>query len=219
MMMAAMAMPSDAGEDLYLYMHKIIQEEFPKALRQAFNTLWDKKYAPQYGPLDGSCHWLSQFAILDNNFRECYASLFASQFGLDSLSSKSFEELDFNELCCIMINVRFLRVKSYAQETSNSWPGSSELRNREISKIDKRSFVAAVYQLMELNKQHVDCEGRMSSQLLMLQLAHAREVFTSLGVTLNDSKNAIAFSAAGLQGLISGKHMYYSALAPVILDA
>lgn len=215
MMMAAMAMPSDAGEDLYLYMHKIIQEEFPKALRQAFNTLWDKKYAPEYGPLDGSCHWLSQFDILDNNFKRFYTS----PVNLDSVSSKSFEELDFNELCGIMINLRFLQEESYAQETSNSWPRSSELKNREISKIDKRSFVAAVYQLIELNKQHVDCEGYMNSKLLRLQLAHARDVFTSLGMTLNDSKNTIAFSAAGLQGLISGKHMYYSALVPVILDA
>ena len=41
--MAAMAMPRDAGDDLWLYMRKIIEEEFPKALRQAFNTLWDKK--------------------------------------------------------------------------------------------------------------------------------------------------------------------------------
>ena len=214
-----MAMPRDAGDDLWLYMRQIIDEEFPKALRQAFNTLWDKKYARRYGPLDGSYHWFRQFNILENNFNKFDPSLFASKFALGSVSSKSFKELDFNELCCIMTNLSFLKVESSAQETSNSWPRSFESRNQEISKIDERSFVDAVYQLMQLNEHHVHCEGRMSSQLLKLELAHAREVFLSLGVTLNDSKNAIAFSAAGLQGLISGKHMYYSALAPVILHA
>ena len=213
-----MAMPSDAGDDLWLYMHKIIEEEFPKALRQAFNTLWDKKYAPQYGPLDSSLHWSRQFRALENNF---YSFLTGSQFSLDSVSSKSFEELDFDELCCILTNLRFLKVQGYVPEQSSLglWSSLFKSTNPEISNIDEGSFLTAVYQLMELNQQHVDCEGRMNSQLLKRQLARARGVFTALGVTLNDSKNAIAFSAAGLQDLILGKYMYYSALAPVILNA
>ena len=213
-----MAMPRDAGDDLWLYMHKIIEEEFPKALRQAFNTLWDKKYAPQYGPLDSSHHWSRQFGALENNF---YPLLFlsGSQFAIDSVSSKSFEELDFDELCCILTNLRFLKVQGYVQEKISLLSSLFESKNPEISNIDEGSFLTAVYQLMALNQQHVNCEGLMNSQLLKRQLAQARGVFTALGVTLNDSKNAIAFSAAGLQDLILGKYMYYSALAPVILNA
>lgn len=220
--MAAMAIPRDAGDDLYLYMRKIIEEEFPKALRQAFNTLWDKKYAPQYGPLDGCYHWFRLFDALENNFRRRFCPLmfsFACQFALDSVSSKSFEELDFDELCRIMTNLRFLTVENYVQENSNPGPSLFESTNPVTSNIDERSFITAVYQLMELNEQLVNCEGRMDSQLLKRQLAQARGVFTALGVTLNDSKNAIAFSAAGLQDLISGKYMHYSTFAPVILNS
>ena len=213
-----MAMPRDAGDDLWLYMRKIIEEEFPKALRQAFNTLWDKKYAPQYGPLDGSYHWSRQFDALENNFNPLTFPI-GSQFALDSDSSKSFEELDFDELCRILTNLRFLKVQGYLPGNSNLWSNLFESTNPEISNIDEGSFLTAVYQLMELNQQHLNCEGRMNSQLLKRQLAQARGVFTALGVTLNDSKNAIAFSAAGLQDLILGKYMYYSALAPVILNA
>lgn len=213
-----MAMPRDAGDDLHIYMRQIIDKEFPKALRQAFNTLWDKKYAREYGPLDGSYHWSRQFDALENNF---YPLMFStgSQFALDPVSSKSFEELDFDELCRILTNLRFLEVQGCVPENSNLWSSLFESTNPEISNIDEGSFLTAVYQLMELNQQHVNCEGRMNSQLLKRQLAQARRVFTALGVTLNDSKNAIAFSAAGLQDLILGKYMYYSALAPVILNA
>ena len=213
-----MAMPRDAGDDLWLYMRKIIEEEFPKALRQAFNTLWDKKYASQYGPLDGSYHWSRQFGALENNFYPLTLRT-GSQFALDSVSSKSFEELDFDELCRILTNLRFLKVQGYAPVNIILWSSLFESTNPEMSNIDEGSFLSAVYQLMELNQQHVNCEGRMNSQLLKVQLAQARGIFTALGVTLNDSKNAIAFSAAGLQDLILGKYMYYSALAPVILNA
>ena len=213
-----MAMPRDAGDDLWLYMRKIIEEEFPKALRQAFYTLWDKKYAPKHGPLDGSYHWSRQFDALENNFCPLMFPT-GNQFTLDSFSSKSFEELDFEELCRILTNLRFLKVPGYVPKSSNLWLPLFESTKPGISNIDEESFLIAVYKLMELNQQHVNCEGRMNSQLLKRQLAQARGVFTTLGVTLNDSKNAIAFSAAGLQDLILGKYMYYSALALVILNA
>ena len=43
--MASITIPSFGGDDLYLYMREIVQEEFPKALRQACKPLWDEKHA------------------------------------------------------------------------------------------------------------------------------------------------------------------------------
>ena len=66
-------------------------------------------------------------------------------------------------------------------------------------------------------EEHVNSKGIMTPLLLTRQLERARTAFTAFGVTLNDSRNAIDFSAAGLQDLTSGKYMYYSTPALVIL--
>ena len=97
----------------------------------------------------------------------------------------------------------------------NPWDFSS--RNPEIPDVDERLFSTAIDQLRAIKEEHVNSKGIMTPLLLKRQLEQARRVFTAFGVTLNDSRNAIDFSAAGLQDLTSGKYMYYSTPALVIL--
>ena len=124
--MAAITMPSFGGDDLYLYMREIVEEEFPKALRQA---------------------------------------------------GKPWHVLSGNR------------------------------------KADERLVASAIDKLRGLKEQYVNIEGSTSPQLLRQQLAQARGAFMALGVTLNDSRNAIDFSAAGLQELIPSKYLYYAVLS------
>ena len=185
-------MPSFSDDDLYLYMREIVENEFPKALRQACKPLWDEKHALGNGH---SCHCDS-----------CRLHI--------SLVSKPLEKLDFYELCRIMTNSRFPRfasryhpyhfVPSYVPSLPNG---------------DESSVASAIDKLRHLKEQYVDINGYTSPQLLRQQLAQARGAFMTLGVTLNDSRNGISFSAAGLQDLIPSKYMYYSALSLVILRA
>ena len=206
--MAAMTMPSVHGDDLYLYMRQIIEEEFLKALRQAFKTLWDQKYALTYGPLDGSC-WCRLFQTRDNTFSLPSLLCVSSDLQPPSnrVSVKSFEDLDFDELCHVITNLKCLGLSNYVQPKTF---GRRKSRNPKLSKKDERLFATAIDQLRVVKAQHVDMEGRMNPQLLKRQLACAKTAFAALGVTLNDSRNAIDFSAAGLQNLIVGKYMYYS---------
>ena len=90
-------------------------------------------------------------------------------------------------------------------------------RNPEIPDVDERLFATAIDQLRAIKAEHVNGKGIMNPQLLKRQLAQAKGVFAAFNVTLNDSKNTFDFSAAGLQNLMSGKYVYYSALALVIL--
>lgn len=191
--MASITIPSFGGDDLYLYMREIVQEEFPKALRQACKPLWDEKHALRNGPWHHS------------------SPLYTS------LVSKPLEKLDFYELCRIMTNSRFPRFASrYHPYHVQSYV---LLRDLALPNGDELSVASAIDKLRDLKEQYVDINGYTSPQLLRQQLAEARGAFMTLGVTLNDSRNGISFSAAGLQDLIPSKYMYYSALSLVILRA
>ena len=204
--MAAITMPSFGDDDLYLYMREIVENEFPKALRQACKPLWDEKHALGNGH---SCHCDS-----------CRLHI--------SLVSKPLEKLDFYELCRIMTNSRFPGLANYTKQNAmlgrsryhpyhNSWHVFS--RDPGLPNVDERSLASAIDKLRDLKVQYVNIKGYTSPQLLRQQLAQARGAFMTLGITLNDSRNAISFSAAGLQDLIPSKYMYYSALSLVILHA
>lgn len=198
--MAAIAMPSFGDDDLYLYMREIVQKEFLKALRQACKPLWDKKHALGNWPW----HHSSRLS--------------------NSLVSKPLEKLDFYELCHIMTNSRFPGLANYTIQSAILGHTYHDLwhvlpRDPGLPNVDERSLASAIDKLRDLKEQYVNIEGYTSPQLLRKQLAQAREAFMTLGVTLNDSRNAISFSAAGLQDLIPGKYMYYSALSLVILHA
>ena len=218
--MAAMTMPHVGDDDLYLYMHEIIEEEFPRALREAFKTLWDQKYARSYGPFDGAYHGTDGFLSLDSNtFRWLFPNRFSSAFQLPSnpVSSTSFEDLDLLQLQRITL-LDFLPMQS----PFLSFLSPLDFRSRNLNKpdVDKALFASAIDQLRAIKADHVNCKGIMNPRLLKRLLAQAREVFAAFNVTLNDSRNTFDFSeAAGLQDLISGKCVYYSALALVILYA
>ena len=204
-------------DDLYIYMHNIIEEEFPKALRQAFKTLWDNKYARRYGPLDSAFHRFRPFHALNSNtFRWLFPNQVSSAFQLPSspISSISFEDLDLDELQNICRDNIFSRRSPYV-----SFHCPWELREPEIPDADERLFATAINKLRAIKAEHVNGKGIMYPRLLKRLLAQAREVFAAFNVTLNDSRNTFDFSAAGLQDLISGKYVYYSALALVILYA
>ena len=205
--------------DLYLYMHEIIEEEFPKALRQAFKTLWDQKFALRYGPFDSACHRFGCFRALNSNtFRWLFPNQVSSAFQLPSnpVSSTSFEDLDLVELQNIILDDLLPGPSPYLSFHS-PWDFSS--RNPEIPDVDERLFATAIDQLRAIKEEHVYSKGIMSPQLLKRQLAQARGVFAPFNVTLNDSRNTFDFSADGLRDLISGKYVYYSALALLILYA
>lgn len=202
--MAAITMPSFGDDDLYLYMREIVEKEFLKALRQACKPLWDKKHALGNGPWHHSSRWCN------------------------SLVSKPLEKLDFYELCHIMTNSRFPGLVNYTIQSAilvqSRYHPYHDLwhvlpRNPGLPNVDERSLASAIDKLRDLKEQYVNIEGYTSPQLLKKQLAQAREAFMTLGVTLNDSRNAISFSAAGLQDLIPSKYMYYSTLSLVILHA
>ena len=197
-------MSSFGGDDLYLYMREIVQEEFPRALRQACKPLLDEKRA------------------LGNGLWHHPSRSYTSHV------SKPLEKLDFYELCGIMTNSRFPGLANYTKE--NAILGRSRyhpyhipsyvlLRDPELPNGDELSVASAIDKLRDLKEQYVDIKGYTSPQLLRQQLAQATGAFMTLGVTLNDSRNAISFSAAGLQDLIPSKYMYYSALSLVILHA
>ena len=197
-------MPSFGDDDLYLYMREIVEEEFLKALRQACKPLWDKKHALGSGP------W-------PHSSRLCA-----------SLVSKPLEKLDFYELCHIMTNSWFPGSANYTMRSAilglshyhpYHYPWDVPSRNPGLPNIDERLLASAIDKLRDLKEQYVNITGYTSPQLLRQQLAQARGAFMTLGVTLNDSRNAISFSAAGLQDLIPSKYMYYSALSLVILHA
>ena len=192
--MASITIPSFGGDDLYLYMREIVQEEFPKALRQACKPLWDEKHALGNGPWHHSSPMYT------------------------SLVSKPLEKLDFYELCRIMTNSRFPRFASRYHQYLIV-PSYVSLRDPALPNGDESSVASAIDKLRDLKEQYVDINGYTSPQLLRQQLAQARGAFMTLGVTLNDSRNGISFSAAGLQDLIPSKYMYYSALSLVILRA
>ena len=202
--MASITIPSFGDDDLYLYMREIVQEEFPKALRQACKPLWDEKHA------------------LGNGLWHHSSPMYTS------LVSKPLEKLDFYELCRIMTNSRFPGLANYTKQNAilgrsryhpyhNSWHVFS--RDPGLPNVDERSLASAIDKLRDLKVQYVNIKGYTSPQLLRQQLAQARAAFMTLGITLNDSRNAISFSAAGLQDLIPSKYMYYSALSLVILHA
>ena len=193
-------MPHVGDDDLYLYMHEIIEEEFPKALRQALKTLWDNKYARRYGPFDSACDRVRRFHDLNlNTFRWLFPNQVSSAFQLPSnlVSSISFEDLDLVKLQIIL----------------------SDIRSAGIPDVDERLFATAIDQLRAIKAEHVNGKGIMNPQILKRQLAQARGLFGSFNVTLNDSRNTFDFSAAGIQDLVSSKYLYYSALALVILYA
>ena len=208
-------MHHNGDDDLYIYMHNIIEEEFPKALRQAFKTLWDSKCAHRYGPLDSACHRVNPFRALNSNtFRWLFPNQVSSAFQLPSnpVSSISFEDLDLVKLQDITENL-----SGWSPYRPFHNPLDFSSRNPEIPDVDERLFVTAIDQLRAIKEEHVNSKGNMTPLLLKRQLERARRVFTAFGVTLNDLRNAIEFSAAGLQDLTSGKYMYYSATALVIL--
>ena len=213
-------MPHVGDDDLYLYMHEIIEEEFPRALREAFKTLWDQKYARIHGPFDGAYHRTDGFHSLNSNtFRWLFPNQVSSAFQLPSnpVSSTSFEDLDLLQLQSITLD-DFLPMQS----PFLSFHSPLDFRSRNLNKpdVDKRLFASAIDQLRAIKADHVNCKGIMNPRLLKRLLAQAREVFEAFNVTLNDSRNTFDFSeAAGLQDLISGKCVYYSALALVILYA
>ena len=206
------------SDDLYLYMHEIIEEEFPKALRQAFKSLWDKKYAVRYGPFDSAGHRVMQFRALDpNTFRWLFPNQGFSAFQLPShpVSSISLEDLDFVKLRDIVVSLGTSshskdKFSSHHQKFAFLW---------DVSDLEGNLFATAIDRLRAIRAAHVNSKGIMTPQLLKRQLAKARSVFMDFGVTLNDSTNTIDFSAAGLQDVISGKYMYYFAFALVILYA
>lgn len=212
-----MTMPHVGDDDLYHYMHEIIEKEFPKALRQALKTLWDNKYALIYGPFDSACHRFRLFHALNSNtliwlFPNQVSSAF--QRPSNPVSSISFEDLDLVELKNVILDDVFPGRNPYL---SFDIPWKLFSRNPEIPDVDKRLFATAIDQLRAIKAEHVNGKGIMNPQLLKRQLAQARGVFAAFNVTLNDSKNTFDFSAAGLQNLMSGKYVYYSALALVIL--
>ena len=212
-------MPHVTDDDLYLYMHEIIEEEFPKALRQAFKTLWDQKYALIDGPFDSACHRVACFHALDSNtFRWLFPNQVSSMFQRPSnpVSSTSFGDLDLLKLRNIVLNDLLPQPSPYLSFQS-PWDFSSS--NPEIPNVDNRLFATAIDQLRAIEAEHVYTNGIMDPQILKRQLAQARGVFAAFNVTLNDSRNTFDFSAVGLQELISGKYVYYSALALVILYA
>ena len=212
-----MTMPHVGDDDLYIYMQNIIEEEFSKALRQAFKTLWDSKCAHRYGPLDSACHRVNCFHALNSNtFRWLFPNQVSSALQLPSspVSSIKFEDLDLDKLRNIIL-YEILPGWSPYLLFQNPWDFSS--RNPEIPDVDERLFSTAIDQLRAIKEEHVNSKGIMTPLLLKRQLEQARRVFTAFGVTLNDSRNAIDFSAAGLQDLTSGKYMYYSTPALVIL--
>ena len=208
-------------DDLYIYMHNIIEEEFPKALRQALKTLWDIKYVHRYGPFDSACHRVRRFQALNwNTFRWLFPNQVSSAFQLPSnpVSSISFEDLDLVELQrVIFLDNIFPRWNPYLSYGSalDDFPST----NPEIPDLDERLFASAIDQLRVIKAEHFNAKGIMTPRLLKRLLAWAREVFAPFNVTLNDSRNTFDFSAAGLQDLISGKYVYYSTLALVILYA
>ena len=211
-----MTIPHVGDDDLYHYMHEIIEEEFPKALRQAFKTLWDSKCAHRYGPLDSACHRVNRFHALNSKtFRWLFPNQVSSAFQLTSnpVSSISFEDLDLDELLNIILDEILPGWSPYLPYHSSCDFSS---RNPEIPDVNESLFATAIDQLRAI-KKHVNSKRRMTPRLLKRQLEQARRVFTAFGVTLNDSRNAIDFSAAGLQDLTSGKYMYYSAPTLVIL--
>ena len=212
-----MTMSHVGDDDLYIYMHNIIEEEFPKALRQAFKTLWDNKYARRYGPFDSACHRVRRFHVLNlNTFRWLFPNQVSSAFQLPSnpISSISFEDLDLDGLQNIICRDSiFSRLRPYVSDSS--WMP----REPDIPDADERLFATAIDELRAIKAEHVNGKGIMNPRLLKRLLAQAREVFAAFNVTLNDSRNTFHFSAAGLQDLISGKYVYYSALALVILYA
>ena len=210
-------MPHVGDDDLYHYMHEIIEKEFPKALRQAFKTLWDSKCAHRYGPLDSACHRVNRsHALNSNTFRWLFPNQVSSAFQLPSnpVSSISFEDLDLDELQNSMLDEIFPGWSPYTPFLS---PYDFSPRNTEIPDVDERLFATAIDQLRAIKEEHVNSKGVMTPLLLKRQLERARRVFKAFGVTLNDSRNTIDFSAAGLQYLTSGKYMYYSAPALLIL--
>lgn len=203
-------------DDLYIYMHNIIEEEFPKALRQAFKIVWDNKYARSYGPFDSAFHRVNCFHALNSNtFRWLFPNQVSSAFPSNPISSISFEDLDLDELqniiCPDNIFSRWTPFLSFGS-SFDDFPS----RNPEIPNVDGRLFATAIDKLRAIKAEHVNDKGIMNPRLLKRLLAQAREVFAAFKVTLNDSRNTFDFSAAGLQDLISGKYVYYSALALVI---
>ena len=213
-----MTMSHVGDDDLYIYMHNIIEEEFPKALRQAFKTLWDNKYARRYGPFDSAFHRVRRFHALDSNtLKWLFPNQVSSAFQLPSnpISSISFKDLDLDELQNIICRDSFFSTRSpYVSDLSWLMP-----REPETPDEDERLFATAIDELRAIKAEHVNGKGIMNPRLLKRLLAQAREVFAAFNVTLDDSRNTFYFSAAGLQDLISGKYVYYSALALVILYA
>ena len=212
-------MPLIGDDDLYLYMHKIIEAEFPKALRQAFKTLWDSKCAHRYGPLDSACHRLNRFHDLNSiTFKWLFPNQVSSNFQLPSnpVSSISFEDLDLDKLQNIILDASLPGWSPFLP-FHRLWDFFS--RNPEIPDVDERLFATAIDKLRVIKELHVGGKAIMNPRLLRRLLVRARKVFAAFNVTLNDSRNTLDFSAAGLQDLISGKYVYYSALALVILYA
>ena len=204
----------------YIGLHEIIEEEFPRALREAFKTLWDQKYALRYGPFHSAYHRVDGFHALDSNtLRWLFPNQVSSAFQLPSnpVSSTSFEDLDLLELQSIVLFDFLPRQISFL---SFHIPLDFPSLNLDIPDVDKRLFASAIDKLRAIKADHVNGKGIMNPRLLKRLLAQAREVFAAFNVTLNDSRNTFDFSeAAGLQDLISGKCVYYSALALVILYA
>ena len=207
-------------DDLYIYMHNIIEEEFPKALRQALKNLWDKKYVHRYGPFDSAGHRVRRFHALNSNtFRWLFPNQVSSAFQLPSnpISSISFEDLDLDELQNIICRDNIFSRRNPYLSCNHPWdPRDPEIRDADV---DETLFATAVDELRAIKAEHLNCKGIMNPRLLKRLLAQAREVFAPFNVTLNDSRDTFDFSAAGLQDLISGKYVYYSALALVILYA
>ena len=212
-----MTMSHVGDDDLYIYMHNVIEEEFPKALRQAFKTLWDNKYARRYGPFDSAFHRVRRFHALNSNtLKWLFPNQVSSVFQLPSnpISSISFEDLDLDELQNICRDRIFSRRRRYVLDLSSLMPSEPQTPDA-----DERLFATAIDELRAIKAEHVNGKGIMNPRLLKRLLARAREVFAAFNVTLDDSRNTFYFSAAGLQDLISGKYVYYSALALVILYA
>ena len=203
----------------YIGLHEIIEEEFPRALREAFKTLWDQKYALRYGPFHSAYHRVDGFHALDSNtLRWLFPNQVSSAFQLPSnpISSISFEDLDLDELQNIICRDNFFSRRSFhVLYGHRPW----EPRGPEIPNAYERLFATAIDELRAIKAEHVNGKGIMDPRLLKRLLAQAREVFAAFNVTLNDSRNTFDFLAPGLQYLISGKYVYYSALALVILYA
>ena len=214
-----MTMSHVGDDDLYIYMHNIIEEEFPKALRQVVKCVWDNKYARTYGPFDDRFHLDSRFHALNSKtVRWLFPNQVSSAFQLPSnpISSISFEDLDLDELINIICRDNsFYGRSSYVLYGHSPW----KPRGPEMPNAHERLFATAIDELRAIKAEHVNGKGIMNPRLLKRLLAQAREVFAAFNVTLNDSRNTFDFLAPGLQYLISGKYVYYSALALVILYA